>query len=120
MFKDEIIVTEGAKPSPASWAEIIGDEPDFEEEFQRIICDKDLPEADGSFTRYSHDGYLQMKLDFDLGDDIPSFAKVTQRLRNAQGLPIGTANDNPILDTCMYEVEYLDEFTTIMAANSIA
>ena len=31
LFKDEIIVTEGAKPNPASWNEIIGDEPDFEE-----------------------------------------------------------------------------------------
>ena len=29
MFNDEIIVTEGAKPNPASWAEIIGDDPDF-------------------------------------------------------------------------------------------
>ena len=31
-FKDEIIVTEGPKPNPNSWAEIIGDNPDFEEE----------------------------------------------------------------------------------------
>ena len=33
LFKDEIIVTEGAKPNPDSWAEIIGDDPDFEEAF---------------------------------------------------------------------------------------
>ena len=31
LFKDEIIVTEGAKPNSVSWAEIIGDDPDFEE-----------------------------------------------------------------------------------------
>ena len=31
LFKDGIIVTEGANPNPASWAEIIGDDPDFEE-----------------------------------------------------------------------------------------
>ena len=31
LFKDEIIVTEGGNPNPASWAEIIGDDPDFEE-----------------------------------------------------------------------------------------
>ena len=31
LFKDEIIVIEGAKPNPASWGEIIGYEPDFEE-----------------------------------------------------------------------------------------
>ena len=61
-----------------------------------------------------------MELAFNRGDDGPSFAKVTKRLRDAQGLPIGTANDNPILDTRIYEVEYLDGFTTSMAANSIA
>ena len=50
----------------------------------------------------------------------PSFGKVTKRLRDTQGLPIGTENDNPILDTRMYEVEYLDGFATSMAASSIA
>ena len=105
VFRDEIIVTEWAKPNPASWAEIIGNDPDFEEEFQRIISDKDLSEADNSFTPDSYDSYLQMELAFYRGDNSPSFAKVTKRLRDAQGLPIGAANDNPILDTCMYEVE---------------
>ena len=61
-----------------------------------------------------------MELAFDRGEDGPFFAKVTKRLRYAQGLTIGTANDNPILYTRMYEVEYLDGFTTSMAANSIA
>ena len=61
-----------------------------------------------------------MELSFGCGDDSPSVSKVMKRLRDAQGLSIGTANDNPILDTRMYEVEYLDGFTTGMAANSIA
>ena len=34
------------------------------------------------------------------------FAKVTKRLRDANGLPIGVARDNPILDTRIYEVKY--------------
>ena len=100
-FKDEIIVTEGAKPNPASWEEIIGDNPDFEEAFLRIISDKDLPEADDSFTPDSYNGYLHMELAFDRGDDSPSFAKAPKRLRDAQGLPIGAENNNPILDTHM-------------------
>ena len=50
LFKDEIIVAEGAKPNPASWAETIEDDPDFEGNFQRIVSYKDLPEADNSFT----------------------------------------------------------------------
>ena len=120
MIKDEIIFTEGAKPNPASREEIIGYDPDFEEKFQRIISDKDLPEADNSFIPDSYEVYLQMELAFDRGGDRPSFAKVTKRLRDAQGLQIGTANDKPILDTRMYEVKYLNGFTTSMAANSIA
>ena len=104
MIKDEIIVTEGANPNTASWAEIFGDDPDFEEEFKRIISDKDLTEADDSFTPDSYGGYLQMELAFDCGDNGPPFPKVTKRLRDAQVLPIGTANNNPILDTQMYDV----------------
>ena len=36
------------------------------------------------------------------------------------GLPIGLANENPILDTRMYEVEYLDGEWITLAANNIA
>ena len=35
-------------------------------------------------------------------------------------MPIGLANENPILDTRMYEVEYLDGERASLAANSIA
>ena len=35
-------------------------------------------------------------------------------------MPIGTASENPILDTRMYEVEYVDGYKTAMAANAIA
>ena len=38
----------------------------------------------------------------------PQYAKVTKRLRDADGIPIGKANENPILDSCMYKVEYQD------------
>ena len=61
-----------------------------------------------------------MELDFDRGDNGPSFAKVTNILRDAQGLLIGTAIETPILDTRMYEVEYLDGFMKSMAYNQIA
>ena len=50
----------------------------------------------------------------------PEFAKVTKRLRDKDGLPIGTANDNPILDSRLYEVEYLDGHKASLAANAIA
>ena len=37
-----------------------------------------------------------------------------------EGKPLGTSNNNPLLDGRMYEVEYLDSSTEILAANSIA
>ena len=48
------------------------------------------------------------------------FAKVTKRLKDANGLPIGISNDNPILDTRIYEVEYLDGYKESLAENEIA
>ena len=50
----------------------------------------------------------------------PQYAKVTKRLRDADGIPIGTANENPILDSCMYEVEYQDGTRASLVANYIA
>ena len=41
-------------------------------------------------------------------------------MKDANGLPIGLANENPILDTRMYEVEYLDGEQMSLAANNIA
>ena len=119
LYKDELII-DGAKPDIKAWSEIIGDDPDFEEEFQKLISDKDVVEADDDFTPDSYDTYVNMELTLARGAETPAYARVTKRLRDAQGRPIGTANDNPILDTRMYEVEYLDGHTASLTANSIA
>ena len=47
-------------------------------------------------------------------------ARVTKRLKDHEGKPIGTAHQNPIMDTRMYEVEYTDGFKQAMSANVIA
>ena len=119
-FKEDIVDIEGAKPDVQSWAELIGDNPDFEEEFQRIISNDDVAEAEDEFTPDSYDTYVNMELALARGDAIPAYARVTKRLRDAQGRPIGTAHDNPILDTRMYEVEYLDGHKASLSANAIA
>ena len=49
----------------------------------------------------------------------PEFSRVTKRLKDANGLPIGTANANPILDTRMYDVEYIDGHKASLTANAI-
>mmetsp|Transcript_26808 Transcript_26808/g.40563 ORF Transcript_26808/g.40563 Transcript_26808/m.40563 type:complete len:138 (-) Transcript_26808:449-862(-) len=54
------------------------------------------------------------------GHETPQFAKVTKRLKDHRGNPIGTAHDNPILDTRMYEVEYADGSKQALSANVIA
>ena len=46
--------------------------------------------------------------------------RVTKRLRDADGNPIGRANENPILDTREYVVEFDDGTQAELAANVIA
>ena len=41
-------------------------------------------------------------------------------MKDANGIPIGTAHDNPLLDTRMYEVEYVDGKKVALSANHIA
>ena len=47
-------------------------------------------------------------------------AVVRRRVIDDNGNPVGKANDNPILDTRQYEVEFLDGTTEILTANTIA
>ena len=62
-----------------------------------------------------------MELAIPQGDSLePRLARVTKRLKDANGLPIGLANENPILETRMYEVQYIDGEKASLAANSIA
>ena len=111
---------EGDKPNPDDWADLIDTDEDFREEFQRIYNDVSIPEADDYTPEVGDDTYLNMEVALPRDDDGPTFAKVTKRLRDANGLPIGTANDNPILDTRLYEVEYKDGHRVSLAANAIA
>ena len=46
--------------------------------------------------------------------------KVTKVLIDVDCLPIGKANDNPLLDTRIYEVEYPQGYKASLAANAIA
>ena len=97
------------------------EDPDIAEEFHEVISNNELKEADDDFTPDVYDTYLNMKLAIPQGDSLEHrLARVTKRLKDANGLPIGLASENPILDTRMYEVEYLDGERTSLAANNIA
>ena len=110
----------GAKPNPEDWADLIEKDPEFNEEFNKIFNDSNIPEADEFTPEVLDDTYLNMELALSRDGDGPEFARVTKRLRDANGLPIGTANDNPLLDTRLYEVEYADGYKASLAANTIA
>eukprot|EP00980_Cylindrotheca_fusiformis_P023568 scaffold10617_cov54-Cylindrotheca_fusiformis.AAC.1 len=61
-----------------------------------------------------------MEVAIDRGGEHPQLGKVTKRLKDHRGNPIGTAHSNPILDSRMYEVEYTDGSKQALSANVIA
>ena len=87
-----------------------------------VISNKEIKEADEEFTPDMFDDrFLSMELALPKGDNLnPQLAKVMKRLRDANGIPIGMANKNIILDSRMYEVEYQDGTKASLAANYIA
>ena len=119
--EEEDLRYDGAKPNPEDWSEYLAHDPDFQEEFDSIVNDKTVKEADDDFTpEVFDDTYLNMELAIPRDGEGPEFATVTKRLRDKDGLPIGKSNNNPILDTRMYEVEYKDGHKASLAANAIA
>ena len=94
----------------------------FLDEFHNVVSNPEVPEADQQFTPdIFDDRYLNMELALPHEDEAtPQYAKVTKRLRDTNGIPIGTADDNPILDTRMYKVEFMDGTKQSLSANYIA
>ena len=66
------------------------------------------------------DTYMNMEVALTRDTEGSEFARAAKRLKDANGLPIGTSNENPILDTRMYEVEYVDGQKASLTANAIA
>ena len=93
---------------------------DFNDEFNRVFDDKDIPEADDYTPKVLEATYLNMELRIPRDMDGPEFAKVTKRLRDTDGLPIVTTNDKPLLDTRLYKVEYGDGHKASLPVNTIS
>ena len=113
---------EDGKVEPFDWStHPFGDDPDFQEEFNNVTSNEEVKEDYDHFTPDTYDMYLNMELALPQGDSLePRLARVTKRLKDANGIPIGTADDNPLLNTRMYEVEYLDGECASLSANHIA
>jgi hypothetical protein len=119
--KEEPLSKPGDTPDPADWSQLIESDPDCAEEFARTFDNPDVKEADDEFDPDSYDGYLNMELLLDRPGGQPELARVTKRLKDNSGNPIGRAHgNNPILDTRLYEVEYQDGYKTAMSANTVA
>ena len=61
-----------------------------------------------------------MEVALPLDTEGPEFARVTKRPKDANGLPMGKSNENPILDTIIYEVEYVDGHKASLTSNAIS
>jgi hypothetical protein len=82
-------------------------DPEFVQEFGRTISNPAIEEADQVFTPNTFDDtYLNMELTLQREGGEVQFGRIVKQMRDKDGLPIGTANDNPILDSRMYEVTY--------------
>ena len=79
-----------------------------------------MPEANADFTPDVFDNtYLNMELEIPRDGDRPDIDKLTKRLRDKDGMPIGRAHNNPILNTRISKVEYKDRHKDSLAANKI-
>ena len=65
------------------------------------------------------DQYVNEEILFLRGDKMPRGCMICQK-HDADGNPIGRSNQNPILDTCLYEVEFPQGEMTELTANIIA
>lgn len=122
--ENHVIIEEGGLQLQDQNEFPVEDDPHFIAEFQNIVSDPEIPEEDESFTPDTFDDtYLNMKIALPRGGGDPKdvqFAKVTKHLRDVEGRPIGMTNDNPLLDTQEYEVEFSDGHVESMSASSIA
>ena len=67
------------------------------------------------------DNYLNMELGLPRGDDDHiTHATVKRRKLDEKGTQVGTENNNLLLDTRVYEVEFIDGTMEALAANVIA
>ena len=101
---------------------------DFVSEYGKelVISDPSIPEADAlpqppAPTADAFDTYLHMELSLPRGEtDNMQFARVKKRKIDDDGVPVGVANDNPLMDNRIYVVEWADGHTEELMANIIA
>ena len=85
------------------------EDPDFFEDFMRVIDNATLKHADTNDVDVTSDPYVGMELAMTRGGEGKMMhAREKGRLHDDEGRPIGHAHSNPLLDSCKYEIEYID------------
>ena len=86
------------------------DEYEDDDEDARVLPDiEDTVDAKGKLLNQmpAYDQILNSEVSLQLGDDM-ALGKVTQRAVGPDGNVAGTYDDNPMLNTMIYEVEFPD------------
>ena len=86
------------------WSKVPEIDDDLKEEFNKVFKNPDIKEGDNRFTTNLYNQYVNMELTLYRGRDRPKFTTVNKRLKDANFRPIDVSNDNPILDSRIYEV----------------
>ena len=107
---------------PESVLDLENEDEEFREEFHRVIDEPNVPHIDDVKTEEQYNNYVNMEISIQTGDDTEpaQHARVKRRAVDVDGIPMGTPNENPILDQRQYEVEFNDGRIEIMTANIIA
>ena len=110
---------------PSSVINPENEDPTFYKDFTRVIDDARLKHADDERTRdteVTSDQYVVMKMAMSRGVEGELVnATVRKRVRGEDGMPVGTAHSNPLLDSRKYEIEYVvDGHIEELTANLIA
>jgi predicted transcriptional regulator len=93
--------------------------PEFEPSEDVKVAPAQMPDIDDVDDVDTYDQYVGDQVRFPIGDDV-RYGKVMQRKRSLDGTVKGCANDNVIMDTRTYEVEFPDGLNDEYTANVIA
>eukprot|EP00804_Cyclotella_cryptica_P016777 CCRYP_002064-RA/>CCRYP_002064-RA protein AED:0.32 eAED:0.33 QI:0/0/0/1/1/1/2/0/448 len=121
-FNKSIEVKLGPKASVDDFKDLGIDEPPILDRYEDDNLDghmPDPPDEELDATPEVGDSYVNTKVMLSRGDCMTR-GKVVRRKRDAEGNPIGQANNNPIMDTRQYEVQFADGEVTELTANAIA
>lgn len=118
-FKESRLLMSGDKPDLNEYLDLLNEDEDFAEEFNRIFSNDEVDKADNQSIPEQYGSFINMELAIDREDEYPELGRVVKRRIDQHANPIGTANDDPILDTRIYQVEFQDGHIESAAANII-